>query len=459
MAVRGTLSRLAASVAALSVVFTPIVGHACTLVVVHEILRKDHMKQACELALSSSRRFLSRVKSGIVGSPALRDYVVAFDEGKYGCRQNKKFVFRMLDSYYSVEARKLSDPYLLQRYAFNFPEGSDPAKQAGIYNLMWLFTESGSYLPPGWTQADARAFVERPEHWPIALARFGKMRDRDDAIFASLVDPQSSHFDRQYALKLLDFPSQHLKLRKLRVAELFADPRFGPPDLAVAERLLPVAALYPAEEESPARQQARVIWGRVIDAYSQSGDPALQAKADDLRAKMAPLVLNGWPVVAPSKDGRIWLSPADWPQNVRNPFAGVQLKAALMIANDYPSRALREERTGKVTLAVRFGPDGKFAALDVVRSSGHVDLDEQAAKTILRRFRPKLTEMAIEGYQGREVVVPLMVVNWDISEETGENGEAGFSHFSNGVLSVVALSRFADGNQGYSCGFPPSVFI
>ncbi|HQV03592.1 MULTISPECIES: TonB family protein [unclassified Novosphingobium] len=389
----------------------------------------------------------------------MRDYVVAFDDGKYGCRKNKRFVFRMLDSYYSVGNRKLTDPALLQRYAFNFSEDADPAKRGYVYNLLWLFTESGTYLPMGWTEADARAFVERPEHWPIALAKFGKMRARDDAVFASLVDPQSSHFDRQRALKLLDFPSKHLRQRKILVAELFADPRFGPPEYAIAERLLPVAALYPVEEESPARQQARAIWGRVIDAYNQSGDPALRAKADDLRAKMAPLALNGWPVVAPAKDGRVWLSPADWPQKVRNPFVGVQLRAALMNANDYPSRALREERTGKVTLAVRFGLDGKFAALDVVRSSGHTDLDEQAAKTILRRFRPKLTEMTVEGYQGREVMVPLVVVNWDISEESGENGEVGLGHFSSGVLSVVALSRFADVNQGYSCGIPPSIFV
>ena len=458
MVIQRRFSRIAASLAALSLTLAPNAGQACTLNVIEEI-GTNHMRAKCQQALASPKRFLAKLKADAFDWAELRDYVVAFDDGKYGCRKNKRFVFRMLDSYYSVGNRKLTDPALLQRYAFNFSEDADPAKRGYIYNLLWLFTESGNYLPMGWTEADARAFVERPEHWPIALVKFGKMRARDDAVFASLIDPQSSHFDRQRALKLLDFPSKHLRQRKLLVAELFADPRFGPPDYAVAERLLPVAALYPADGESPARQQARAIWGRVIAAYSQSGDPAVRAKADDLRARMAPLVLNGWPAVAPANDGRVWLSPADWPAKVPNPFAGLQIRAVLMTENDYPSRALREERTGKVTLAARFGPDGKFAALDVVRSSGHTDLDEQAAKTILRRLRPKLTEMTIEGFQGREVMVPLVVVNWDISSETDEAGAVGRSQFSNGVLSIVALPRVYDVNQGYNCGFPPSFFV
>lgn len=451
-------SRIAASVAALSLTLAPNAGLACTPLVVMES-GYEKMPLQCRQALSNPRKFLARVKSGKFDRQELYSLVRALDDGKYGCRENKRFVFRILDSFYSVAERKLQEPWLLQRYAYNLPKDADPAKREEITSLIWLFTESASYLPAGWTQADARAYVERPEHWPIALARFGKMRERDDAVFASLVDPQSSHFDRQGALKLLDFQSLHQKQRKLRVAELYADPQYGPPDFAIAERLLPISVLYRTENDTPARQQARAVWGKVIAAYSQSNDPALHTRAQDLRALMAPLVLNGWPVVEPPKDGRVWLSPAKWPKDVQNPFVAVKSWQYLLTENDYPSRARREQRTGKVTLAARFGPDGKFAALEAVRSSGSVDLDEAAAKTIARRLRPKLTEMMIEGYQGKEVMVPLLVVNWEISEETGEDGEVGLSHFSNGVLSVVALSRSWDRNGGYNCGFPASVFI
>lgn len=454
MSVRRCLSRSAASFAALSLVLTPVAGRACSLVLVEEI-GTNHMREKCRQALANPKRFLARVKADEIEWGELRDFVVAFDEGKYGCRENKRFVFRMLDSYYSVGNRKLTDPALLQRYAFNFPEDADPAQRGYIYNLLWLFTESGSYLPTGWTQADARAFVERPEHWPIAVSRFGKMRDRDDAVFASLVDPQSSHFDRQRALELTEYRSQHQRQRKLAVAELFTDPRFGPPDFAVAERLLPISAQYSDQGESPAQQQAREIWGRVADGYLHSTDPAIRAKGQELRANMAPPVLNGWPAIVPPQDGRVWLSPGDWPAKLPNPFVALKIGPNLITPNDYPSRALREERTGMVTLAARFGPDGKFASVDVVRSSGSANLDQAAASTVARRIRPKLAEMTIEGFQGREVMVPLLVVKWDISDQAGDPGADGLSRYSNGMLTVVFKAR----ESRSSCDFDPSIFV
>ena len=418
------------------------------------------MQGKCLQALAKPKRFLAQVKSGKIARPELDDYVLAFDEGKYGCRENKGFVFKILDSFYSVEERKFSVPALLQRYAFNVPESSDPAKKNDIYNLLWLFTENRSYLPYGWTQDDARAFVERPEHWSIALAKFGKMRDRDDAVFASVADPQSRYFDRQLALKLWGYRSKNQNQRRLVVAALFADARFGPPDFALAESLLPVSALYGVENGDPFRQQARSIWLKIIEAYEQNADPALRAKGRDLRAKMAPPVLNGWPAFAPPNDGRVWLSLADWPQKVRNPFATVKVFPHLFTADDYPTRALREERTGMVTLAARFGPDGRFAAVEVVRSSGSADLDAAAAGILARRFKPKLSDLTIEGYRGREVMVPLLVVNWDISEVVRESGTSGYSHYSGGILSVVALSR-DEPMQYTSCGdwYTPSVFL
>ncbi len=58
--------------------------------------------------------------------------------------------------------------------------------------------------------------------------------------------------------------------------------------------------------------------------------------------------------------------------------------------NDYPSRALREEREGTTAFRVSVGADGKVQDCSVTRSSGHADLDDATCKNITRRarFRP-----------------------------------------------------------------------
>lgn len=61
-------------------------------------------------------------------------------------------------------------------------------------------------------------------------------------------------------------------------------------------------------------------------------------------------------------------------------------------ANDYPSRALREEREGSTSFRVEVGTDGRVTRCTVTGSSGHSDLDEATCKNISRRarFRPAL---------------------------------------------------------------------
>ncbi|HQS70726.1 MAG: energy transducer TonB [Novosphingobium sp. 28-62-57] len=56
-------------------------------------------------------------------------------------------------------------------------------------------------------------------------------------------------------------------------------------------------------------------------------------------------------------------------------------------SNDYPSRALREEREGTTGFRVTVGTDGKVTDCQVTRSSGSPDLDEAACSNIRRRAR------------------------------------------------------------------------
>ena len=55
--------------------------------------------------------------------------------------------------------------------------------------------------------------------------------------------------------------------------------------------------------------------------------------------------------------------------------------------NDYPSRALREEREGTTGFRVTVGPDGRVADCQITSSSGHADLDAATCDNVRRRAR------------------------------------------------------------------------
>jgi len=56
-------------------------------------------------------------------------------------------------------------------------------------------------------------------------------------------------------------------------------------------------------------------------------------------------------------------------------------------ANDYPSRALREEREGTTGFRVTVGPDGRVTDCQITSSSGSPDLDQTACDKIRQRAR------------------------------------------------------------------------
>ncbi|CDO36808.1 MULTISPECIES: energy transducer TonB [Novosphingobium] len=70
---------------------------------------------------------------------------------------------------------------------------------------------------------------------------------------------------------------------------------------------------------------------------------------------------------------------------------GMNSWAARIQAN-YPTRAAREEREGRVGVRVSIGPDGRVTACSVTSSSGSPDLDEAACDGMSRyaRFNPAL---------------------------------------------------------------------
>ncbi len=55
--------------------------------------------------------------------------------------------------------------------------------------------------------------------------------------------------------------------------------------------------------------------------------------------------------------------------------------------NDYPTRALREEKEGTTRFRVTVGPDGRVTSCDVTGSSGSPELDSTTCSLITRRGR------------------------------------------------------------------------
>jgi protein TonB len=55
--------------------------------------------------------------------------------------------------------------------------------------------------------------------------------------------------------------------------------------------------------------------------------------------------------------------------------------------NDYPSRALREEREGTTGFRVTINDEGRVESCSITSSSGHSDLDQAACANVTRRAR------------------------------------------------------------------------
>ncbi len=85
-------------------------------------------------------------------------------------------------------------------------------------------------------------------------------------------------------------------------------------------------------------------------------------------------------------------TPAPPPPPPPKPAVDVQPRGnpgSWVTSDDYPSRALREERQGTVGVRLSVGPDGKVTNCAVSSSSGHADLDSEACRLLMRRARFK----------------------------------------------------------------------
>jgi periplasmic protein TonB len=82
--------------------------------------------------------------------------------------------------------------------------------------------------------------------------------------------------------------------------------------------------------------------------------------------------------------------------------------------NDYPSRALREEREGSTGFRVSIGTDGKVTDCQVTRSSGSPDLDQATCDNVRRRAR---FNIATDGEGNPTTGSYASTVRWVIPKE------------------------------------------
>lgn len=94
---------------------------------------------------------------------------------------------------------------------------------------------------------------------------------------------------------------------------------------------------------------------------------------------------------------------------------------AARIAANYPSKAIREGRSGRVAYTATIGANGKVTACNVTETSGHTDLDEAACAGVIRyaRFNPALND---EGQPIEDVWTGA--INYSLGDSASES-EAG----------------------------------
>lgn len=92
-------------------------------------------------------------------------------------------------------------------------------------------------------------------------------------------------------------------------------------------------------------------------------------------------------VQAPPPPPPVIRAPAPPPPPPPKPASPRNNPGSWATPNDYPSRALREDRAGTATFRVSIDARGRVASCQITRSSGHSDLDAATCKNVTRRAR------------------------------------------------------------------------
>ncbi|MFM5953983.1 MAG: energy transducer TonB [Novosphingobium sp.] len=140
-----------------------------------------------------------------------------------------------------------------------------------------------------------------------------------------------------------------------------------------------------------------------------------KAVSDEARGILRSLVMDGVGSAQPAMDREYarmggLIQAGDWTPDPAKPVP----MDKVILSIDYPTRALREERSGVVRATAVFGPDGRAFLIEINGTSGSPDLDQAVQSILQRRMRRSWPE-----WPGRYVRVKLPPIQFRIIDCDG----------------------------------------
>jgi hypothetical protein len=424
------LRRIVLGMAGAAYVTLSVHAEACTIAVDLEVKLEGpppDLSDQCRAAARDPAKFLAGQSDDALPDHEALSVARALREGEFGCRKRPRVALDLVD-------RVIGSPVTL-------PGGSsavldyldwtqdEPASErrdevvigAWISNSSYSGFCSGHYedaLPHGFREDAVLSYLLRPEYWAIAVDAFGNNPARDRLVLRRLIDPASEKFDLALAAAIAPHfngrrDSNRLDPIVIEVAEALADPRLGAPDYEAAAHVLGAYSLYAwidVSDDEVAR--LRPLWTRILQSRLTHPDDQVRREALYALGIGDPSARPGVAWAAQMPEGANLVRLEKWPAGLP-PLTNLA-GAAARIAENYPSRALREMQAGRVELGIVFAPDGKFDDVIVTRSAGSI-LDHAAARDAERYLRPRLGDMVLKGFEGRSVYVPLPAFEYRIS--------------------------------------------
>ena len=257
-----------------------------------------------------------------------------------------------------------------------------------------------------------------PADRPRAEAILWQVAKYNDEAVLMLIDLYQSELDGKdpairsvVLIKLLPFVDQTL-----------------PRSVAVRERILPYFLLGLKNPDSAVQFASARLLTKWAGQGTQSVVPPLlawieprlvsadTATANEARSLLRLLVESGVTAAHPvmnreyAHNGGL-VQGGDWTPDPAKPVKFQNY----ITPNDYPTRAMREERSGVVRATAVFGPDGRVFLIEITGSSGSPDLDQAVRSTLARRMRRSWAE-----HPGRYVRVKLPPIQFRISDDDGK---------------------------------------
>ena len=169
----------------------------------------------------------------------------------------------------------------------------------------------------------------------------------------------------------------------------------------VRVRLLPDQRAWVRSKDATCRKEAAALTGDELDLSIArlSCDTSFQGERIGRLKKINVASDTRMPITNSGdytqNQGSIYASPTAVPSRsdvAPQPPIPINAPASWVTTDDYPQKALREEREGITAFRVMVGPDGRVAACSTISSSGSFELDDATCQSVTQRarFKPAL---------------------------------------------------------------------